>query len=57
MRSVIIISLVIAGCFGCTNSNIYSRAAALPATAPEYLENDIDIHCSDTNEYTRECRT
>lgn len=54
MRAVVLISLVIAGCFGCTNSNVYSRGE----TPPWYLEEDADIHCSNVSEEeAQECFT
>ena len=54
MKATILILLIIAGCFGCKNSNVYSRGE----TPPWYLEDDTDIHCSTVSEEgTQECLT
>ena len=54
IQSTILILLIIAGCFGCKNSNVYSRGE----TPPWYLEDDTDIHCSNVSEEgAQECFT
>lgn len=50
MKASVLILLVIAACFGCTNSNVYSRGE----TPPWYLEEE-DTYCSNTTEETQEC--
>lgn len=54
MKAPVLILLVIAVCFGCKNSNVYSRGE----TPSWYLEEDTDIYCSDeSEESTQECYT